>query len=120
MDSIQLSLLHFTPLHSYEDVFSKTAFDTLPEHRKWDHTIELECKPLPGFRKVYLMTLTKQTKMDAFFEEALATGQIQQSKSPLGAPVFFIKKTDGKLHFVQEHSTPLCKKINILSPSSTI
>jgi hypothetical protein len=39
--------------------------------------------------------------MDAFLEEALATGRIRQSKSPLGAPVFFIKKKDGKLRFVQ-------------------
>jgi hypothetical protein len=41
--------------------------------------------------------------MDAFLEEALATGCIRQSKSPLGAPVFFIKKKDGKLHFVQDY-----------------
>jgi hypothetical protein len=49
------------------------------------------------------MTLTEQTEMDAFLEEALATGRIRQSKSPLGAPVFFIKKKDGKLHFVQDY-----------------
>jgi hypothetical protein len=41
--------------------------------------------------------------MDAFLEEALATGRIRQFKSPLGAPVFFIKKKDGKLHFVQDY-----------------
>jgi hypothetical protein len=41
--------------------------------------------------------------MDAFLEEALAIGRIRQSKSPLGAPVFFIKKKDGKLHFVQDY-----------------
>jgi hypothetical protein len=49
------------------------------------------------------MTLTEQTEMDAFLEEALATGHIRQSKSPLGAPVFFIKKKDGKLRFVQDY-----------------
>jgi hypothetical protein len=85
------------------DVISEMAFDSLPEHRKWDHPIELECEPSPGFRKVYPMTLTEQTQMDAFLEEALATGRIQQSKSPLGAPVFFIKKKDGKLRFVQDY-----------------
>jgi hypothetical protein len=31
-----------TALHSYEDVFSKMAFDTLPQRQKWDHTIKLE------------------------------------------------------------------------------
>jgi hypothetical protein len=49
------------------------------------------------------MTLTEQTEMDTFLEEALATGCIRQSKSPLGAPVFFIKKKDGKLRFVQDY-----------------
>jgi hypothetical protein len=53
--------------------------------------------------KVYSMTLTEQTEMDVFLEEALATGRIRQSKSPLGAPVFFIKKKDGKLRFVQDY-----------------
>jgi hypothetical protein len=49
------------------------------------------------------MTLTEQTEMDAFLEEVLATGHIRQSKSPLGAPVFFIKKKDRKLHFIQDY-----------------
>jgi hypothetical protein len=85
------------------DVFSEMAIDFLPERRKWDHAIELECEPSPGFRKVYPMTLTEQMDIDTFLEEALATGRIRQSKSPLGAPVFFIKKKDGKLHFVQDY-----------------
>jgi hypothetical protein len=90
-------------LHACANIFSETAFDSLPEHRKWDHTIELERKPLPGFHKVYPMTLMEQMEMDTFLEEALATGRIRQSKSPLGAPVFFIKNKDGKLCFVQDY-----------------
>jgi hypothetical protein len=90
-------------LCSYANVFSKTAFNSLPECRKWDHTIELEHELSPRFCKVYPMTLTEQTEMDAFLEEALATGCIRQSKSPLGVLVFFIKKKDGKLHFVQDY-----------------
>jgi hypothetical protein len=90
-------------LHTYANVFSETVFDSLPERCKWDHAIELECEPSPGFRKVYPMTLTEQTEMDAFLEKALATGRIRQSKSPLRAPVFFIKRKDGKLHFIQDY-----------------
>jgi hypothetical protein len=89
-----------TSLHTYADVFSETAFDSLPERHKWDHTIGLEHEPSPGFRKVHLM---EQMEMDMFLEEALATGHIRQSKSPLGVLVFFIKKKDGKLHFVQDY-----------------
>jgi predicted aspartyl protease len=90
-------------LHTYADIFSETAFDSLPERRKWDHAIELEREPSPEFRKVYPMTLTEQIEMDTFLEEALATGCIRQSKSPLGALVFFIKKKDGKPCFVQDY-----------------
>jgi hypothetical protein len=71
-----------TSLHTYADIFSETAFDSLPERRKWDHAIELEREPSPGFRKVYPMTLTEQTEIDTFLEEVLATGRIRQSKSP--------------------------------------
>jgi hypothetical protein len=99
-----------TSLHAYAKVFSETAFDSLPERRKWDHTIELEHEPSPGFRKVYPMTLTEQTEMDTFLEEALATGCIRQSKSPLGALVFFIKKKDRKLRFVQDYRALITRK----------
>jgi hypothetical protein len=92
-----------TTLHEYANDFSETTFELLPERRKWDHTIELERKLSPRFWKVYPMTLTEQTEMDVFLEEALATGRIRQSKSPLGAPVFFIKKKDGKLRFIQDY-----------------
>jgi hypothetical protein len=92
-----------TSLHAYADVFSETAFDSLPECCKWDHPIELECEPSPGFHKVYPLTLMEQTEMDTFLEEAQATGCIRQSKSPLKAPVFFIKKKDRKLRFIQDY-----------------
>ena len=49
------------------------------------------------------MTREEQGKLDVFLEEALRTGRIRQSKSPMGAPVFFIKKKDGKLRFVQDY-----------------
>src|SRR3981189_2201315 len=90
-------------LHKFEDVFSEGAFDHLPKRRTWDHAIDLDRKPSPGFRKVYPMSPEEQTELDAFLEEALATGRIWHSKSPIGAPVFFIKKKDGKLRFVQDY-----------------
>jgi hypothetical protein len=46
-------------LHTYANVFSEIAFNCLPERRKWDHAIELECEPSPGFCKVYPTTLNR-------------------------------------------------------------
>ena len=51
------------------------------------------------------MSLVEQAEMDTFLEEALATGRIRPSKSPIGALVFFVKKKDGKLRFVQDYRT---------------
>jgi hypothetical protein len=47
------------------------------------------------------------------FTTALATGCIRQSKSPLEAPVFFIKKKDGKLCFVQDYRALNARKNSI-------
>jgi Reverse transcriptase (RNA-dependent DNA polymerase) len=96
-DTVPESLLDF------EDIFNKESFDSLPERCKWDHAIELERDPEPGFRKVYPMSLEEQAELDTFLEEALTTGRIRPSKSPVGAPVFFVKKKDGKLRFVQDY-----------------
>jgi hypothetical protein len=104
-------------LHTYANVFSKTAFDTLPQHQKWDHTIEIECKPSPGFRKVNPMTLTEQKEMDKSQEKVLATGCIRQSQLLLGVPVFFIEKKDGKLHSILDYhalNTIMCNNHYLL------
>ena len=104
-------------LHNFKDVFSKESFDSLPDRRKWDHTIELERDPEPGFRKVYPMTLEEQGELDMFLEEALSTSCICPSRSPIGALVFFIKKKDGKLHFIQDYcalNTITCKNRYLL------
>ncbi|PIL27957.1 hypothetical protein GSI_09901 [Ganoderma sinense ZZ0214-1] len=89
--------------HTFLDVFREDSFDTLPEHRSWDHVIELlePYKPYAG--KVYPMTLTEQEALDAFLEENLRTGRIKPSQSPWAASFFFVKKKDGKLRPVQDY-----------------
>ena len=47
----------------------------------------------------------EQAELDAFLEVNLRTGQIRPSKSPIVAPVFFIKKKDGSLKLVQDYRT---------------
>jgi len=96
-----------TPLPVYvvefQSVFAKEDFDILLEHRKWDHAIELIPGAEPKSLKVYPLFPLEQTELDAFLEENLCTGQIRPSKSPIAAPVFFIKKKDGLLWLVQDY-----------------
>jgi len=96
-----------TPLPAYvvefQSVFTKEDFDILLEHRKWDHAIELIPGAEPKSSKVYPLSPLEQTELDAFLEENLRTGRIQPFKSPIVAPVFFIKKKDGSIWLVQDY-----------------
>ena len=53
--------------------------------------------------KVYPLSLVEQKELDAFLEENLRTRRIRPSKSPMAAPVFFIKKKNGSLWLVQDY-----------------
>jgi len=87
----------------FESVFAKENFDILPEHRQWDHAIELIPGSEPKSSKVYPLSPVEQKKLDSFLEENLRTRQIHPSKSPMAALVFFIKKKDGSLQLVQDY-----------------
>jgi len=84
-------------------MFAKEDFDILPEHCKWDHMIELISGAEPKSSKVYPLSPLEQAELDTFLEENLCTGQIQPLKSPMAAPMFFIKKKDGSLRLVQDY-----------------
>ena len=92
----------------FESVFAKEDFDILLEHRQWDHAIELTPGLEPKLSKVYPLSLVEQKELDSFLKENLRTRQIWPSKSPMAAPVFFIKKRTASSSWFRttEHSTP--------------
>jgi len=63
-----------TYIAEFRSVFTKEDFDILPEHRKWDHTIELTPRAEPKSSKVYPLSPLEQAELDAFLEENLRTG----------------------------------------------
>jgi len=65
--------------------------------------IELILGSEPKLSKVYPLSSVEQKELDSFLEENLCTGRIRSSKSPMAAPVFFIKKKDGSLWLVQDY-----------------
>src|SRR5260370_23495660 len=52
---------------------------------------------------MFPLSPAEQKELDAFLRENLANGRICLSKSPIGAPVFFIKKKEGSLCLVQDY-----------------
>jgi len=87
----------------FKSVFAKEDFDILLEHRQWNHAIELIPGLEPKLSKVYSLFPVEQKELDSFLEENLHTSQICPSKSPMAAPVFFIKKKDSLLQLVQDY-----------------
>ena len=58
--------------------------------------IDLEPGKQPPSGRLYLLSHTKGETMRAYIEEILKTRKIRPSKSPTGAPIFFILKPYGK------------------------
>jgi hypothetical protein len=82
----------------HSKVFSEIESELLPEHKPYDHVIDLKLETPNLIRsKVYPMPVNEQEELDKFLEDNLRKGYIVLSKSLIASPVFFIKKKDGKL-----------------------
>ena len=80
------------------DVFSKKAAELLPEERPYDCEITLrDPDNYPKFRPLYNLSEPEMKTLESYIKENLEKKLIQPSKSPCGAPIFFVKKKDGSL-----------------------
>jgi hypothetical protein len=88
---------------SYSDVFQKSAADQLPEPSKWNHTIPLEEGKTPPFGPIYSLSEVELKALDEYLKENLEKGFIRPSTSPAGAPILFVKKSDGSLRLCVDY-----------------
>ncbi|KAJ3529572.1 hypothetical protein NMY22_g8944 [Coprinellus aureogranulatus] len=95
---------HHLWYRQHAHVFFEKESKWLPKHQLWDHAIDFLPNAPPTLRtKVYPMSPNEQQELIRFLEENLQKGYIRPSKSPLASPMFFVKKKDGKLRFVQDY-----------------
>jgi hypothetical protein len=87
----------------YVDVFCKVSADKLPEHTEYDHTIPLEPGTKPPFGTIYPLSAVELKALDEYLEDNLAKGFIRHSSSPAGAPILFVKKSDGSLRLCVDY-----------------
>lgn len=88
----------------YKDVFLKDKSNRLPEHKPWDLKINIkEGKELPKGKKAFPMSPAELKALKEFLKQEIDLGRIRKSESETAAPVFFIKKKDGNLRFVQDY-----------------
>jgi hypothetical protein len=83
--------------HEFADVFSRQKANTLPPHWDCDLKINIDEGAKATAGPIYLLSKFELKTLREFIDENLKTGFIRPSNSPFGAPVLFIKKTDGSL-----------------------
>ena len=89
--------------HSFLQLFEKGAASRLPEHRPYDHAINLKPDFRPRDCKAYPLTPKEEEATKEFLEENLAKGYIRPSKSPMASPFFFVDKKDSSLRPCQDY-----------------
>ena len=85
-----------TEYHEYLSVFNRDAADALPPHRSFDHAIDLKEGEEPPWGPIYALSPTELKALKEYLEEMLRTGKIRPSKSPAGAPILFVPKSQGR------------------------
>ncbi|KAG2019800.1 hypothetical protein CC2G_005203 [Coprinopsis cinerea AmutBmut pab1-1] len=91
------------PYKKYRHLFEDRPETALPPHRKWDHKIDLKSGFVPKVFKTYQLTPAEDQELQKFLEENLRLGRIRPSQSPMGSPLFFVAKKNGKLRPCQDY-----------------
>jgi len=84
-------------------VFGKKQSERMLTRKVWDHTIDVKEGFVPRKGKVYPLSREERKEVREFIKEQLRKGYIRLSKSPQMAPVFFVRKKDGKKRMVQDY-----------------
>lgn len=101
-----VSTLEETVPSCYHDLlaaFSKTRADTLPPHRPYDLSIDLEPGKSPPFGPLYSLSEVELKALREWLDDNLSKGFIRASQSPAGAPILFVKKKDGSLRLCVDY-----------------
>ena len=82
----------------FADIFSEKSANVLPEQTGAnEHAIELEEGKQPPYGPIYSLGPVELKTLKTYIETNLANSFIEASKSPLGAPILFVRKLDGSL-----------------------
>jgi len=92
-----------TKLMKFKDVFDEISANKLPPHRIYDCEINLKPDSTLYYGPIYPLTEKESDALKKYIDEMLAKGFIRKSKSPAGAPIFFVLKKNGELRLVVDY-----------------
>jgi hypothetical protein len=75
----------------------------LPQHYSYNCTIDLQKGTQPPFGPIYNLSQNELAALQEYLDENLAKNFIRHSKSPVGAPILFVKKKDGSLRMCVDY-----------------
>jgi hypothetical protein len=79
----------------YCKVLGKELADKLPDHKPYDHAIDLEPGEQPPWGPMYPLNETEFQPLQDYLKEMLELGKICPSKSPAAVPIIFVPKAHG-------------------------
>ena len=80
----------------FADVFLKKSANVLPERTDAnEYAIELEEGKQPPYRPIYSLGQVELETLKTYIKTNLTNGFIWASKSPVCAPILFVRKLDG-------------------------
>jgi hypothetical protein len=85
------------PYRAYAQVFSEADSESMPSHGLQDLAIELLDGKQPPWGPIYNLSKKELDTLRSYLEVQHMRSWIRLSKSPAGAPVFFVPKKDGTL-----------------------
>jgi RNase H-like domain found in reverse transcriptase/Reverse transcriptase (RNA-dependent DNA polymerase)/Integrase zinc binding domain/Integrase core domain/Chromo (CHRromatin Organisation MOdifier) domain len=87
----------------FADVFAENEEEHQPQANSVQHSIETEeGKPVP-YGPIYPLSQLELRTLREYLEDSLQKGWIEESKSPAGAPILFVKKKDGSLRLCVDY-----------------
>ena len=89
--------------HDFVPLFKKAVADVLPLHRQYDHKITVKEGFMLPFGSIYSLSIPELKALREWLDENLNKGFIRASSSPVGAPILFVKKSDGSLRLCVDY-----------------
>jgi hypothetical protein len=94
--SIPLRELLPEQYHKYLLLFAPEQSEKLPEHRPYDHAINLTPGTEPKWGPVYRLSREEFEALKEYIAKMIKEGKIRPSSSPAGSPVLFVPKPGGR------------------------
>jgi hypothetical protein len=82
--------------HKYLLLFAPEQSEKLPEHRPYDHAINLTPRTEPKWGPVYRLSREEFEALKEYIAKMIKEGKIRPLSSPAGSPVLFVSKPGGR------------------------